>query len=63
MLNLFIAIIVNAMQTQTEQETEKTVAAVETATHQVDVHLHADIKKIEAEIRTLREIVEKRLGG
>jgi voltage-gated sodium channel len=63
MLNLFIAIIVNAMQTQTEQETEKTVAAVEQATHQVDAHLHADIKKIEAEIRTLREIVEKRLGS
>jgi voltage-gated sodium channel len=63
MLNLFIAIIVNAMQSQTEQETEKTVAAVEQATQQVDVHLHADIKKIEAEIRTLREIVEKRLGG
>jgi voltage-gated sodium channel len=63
MLNLFIAIIVNAMQSQTEQETEKTVAAVEQATQQVDVHLHADIKKIEAEIRTLREIVEKRLGN
>ena len=62
MLNLFIAIIVNAMQSQTEQETEKTVAAVEQATHQVDTHLHADIKKIEAEIRALREVMEKRLG-
>lgn len=63
MLNLFIAIIVNAMQSQTEQETEKTVAAVEQATQQVDVHLHADIRKIEAEIRALREIIEKRLGS
>ncbi|WP_455211851.1 ion transporter [Kaarinaea lacus] len=62
MLNLFIAIIVNAMQSQTEQETEKTVAAVEQATQQVDVHLHQDIKKIEAEIRALREIVQQRLG-
>jgi len=62
MLNLFIAIIVNAMQSQTEQETEKTVAAVEQATQQVDIHLHADIKKIEGEIRALREVVEKRLG-
>ena len=61
MLNLFIAIIVNAMQSQTEQETEKTVAAVEQATQQVDVHLHQDIKKIEAEIRALREIVQQRL--
>lgn len=62
MLNLFIAIIVNAMQSQTEQETEKTVAAVEQATHLVDAHLHADIKKIEAEIRALREVMEKHLG-
>jgi voltage-gated sodium channel len=61
MLNLFIAIIVNAMQTQTEQETEKTVAAVEQATQQVDVHLHQDIKNIEAELRALRQIVEQRL--
>jgi voltage-gated sodium channel len=63
MLNLFIAIIVNAMQTQTEQETEKTVAAVEQATQQVDVHLHQDIKNIEAELRALREIIEQRLGS
>ena len=63
MLNLFIAIIVNAMQSQTEAEHEKTVAAVEHATDQVDTHLHADIKKIEAEIRALREIMEKRLGN
>jgi voltage-gated sodium channel len=61
MLNLFIAIIVNAMQTQTEQETEKTVAAVEQATQQVDIHLHQDIKKIEAELRALRQIIEQRL--
>ncbi|KPJ93558.1 MAG: ion transporter [Gammaproteobacteria bacterium SG8_11] len=63
MLNLFIAIIVNAMQSQTEQETEKTVAAVEHATQQVDIHLHRDIKNIEAEIRALRTLVEQRLGS
>jgi voltage-gated sodium channel len=63
MLNLFIAIIVNAMQSQTEQETEKTVAAVEHATDQVDAHLHADIRKIESEIRALRALIEKRLGS
>jgi hypothetical protein len=49
------------MQTQTEQETEKTVAAVEQATQQVDIHLHQDIKKIEAELRALRQIIEQRL--
>ena len=63
MLNLFIAIIVNAMQSQTEQETEKTVAAVEQATQQVDTHIHQDIKKIEEELRALRQLIEQRLGS
>lgn len=63
MLNLFIAIIVNAMQSQTEEGAEKTMAAVEQATTQVDTHLHSDIKKLEGEIRALREIIEKRLGS
>ena len=61
MLNLFIAIIVNAMQSQSEQETEKTVTAVEEATQKVDVHLHADIKRIESELKALRETIERRL--
>ncbi|WP_455204538.1 ion transporter [Kaarinaea lacus] len=61
MLNLFIAIIVNAMQSQTEEEAAKTVAAVEHATGEVDAHLHSHVKNLEAEIRTLRELIEKRL--
>jgi voltage-gated sodium channel len=60
MLNLFMAIIVNAMQSQTEQETEKTLAAVEQATTKVDTHLHADIKRIETELRAIRKMLEKR---
>lgn len=60
MLNLFMAIIVNAMQSQTEQETQKTLMAVEQATHKVDTHLHADIKKIEAELQTIRKLLEER---
>jgi len=59
MLNLFMAIIVNAMQNQNEKETEKTVAAVEQATTQMDMHLHNDIKRIESELKTIRELIEK----
>jgi len=58
MLNLFIAIIVNAMQLQTEYETEKTVEAVESATQRVDAHVHQDIKRIEEELRRIRNILE-----
>jgi len=58
MLNLFIAIIVNAMQLQTEYETEKTVEAVESATQRVDAHVHQDIKRIEEELRRIRNFLE-----
>lgn len=60
MLNLFIAIIVNAMQLQTEMETEKTVSAVESATQRVDAHVHDDIKRIESELRAIRSLLEIR---
>ncbi|NOZ52428.1 MAG: ion transporter [Gammaproteobacteria bacterium] len=59
MLNLFMAIIVNAMQSQHEKETEKTVAAVEQATTQVDKHLHSDIERIESELKAIRLLIEK----
>lgn len=60
MLNLFIAIIVNAMQLQSEAETEKTVAAVDSATQRVDTHVHDDIKRIEAELKMIRSLLEQR---
>jgi len=60
MLNLFIAIIVNAMQIQSESETEKTVAAVDSATQRVDEHVHSDIKRIEQELRAIRSLLEER---
>lgn len=62
MLNLFIAIIVNAMQLQSETETEKTVAAVDSATQRVDAHVHDDIKRIETELRAIRTLLEQRRG-
>jgi len=60
MLNLFIAVIVNAMQSQTEHETEATIAAVDRASERVDNHLHNDISRIENELRRIRELLEKK---
>jgi voltage-gated sodium channel len=55
MLNLFIAIIVNAMQAHAAQQQEKTVTAVESATREVDRHVQEHLERIEAELCALRE--------
>lgn len=57
MLNLFIAIIVNAMQTQTEQEASRTIDKVEIATGELDQHLQNGIQRIEQEIASLRQLI------
>ncbi len=59
MLNLFIAVIVNAMQSQQKIEHTETVAAVEQITGAVDAHLHADIVKLQEEVRALRVLLER----
>ena len=60
MLNLFIAIIVNAMQTQAEQESNKTIESVEIATSELDTHLQQGISRVEQELAALRRLVEHR---
>lgn len=50
MLNLFIAIIVNAMQTFSEREHEETVAVVE----HIESDLHAEVRAMRKDIRDLR---------
>jgi len=55
MLNLFIAIIVNAMQVHAAAQQEKTVTAVAAATREVDRHVQEHLERIEAELRALRE--------
>lgn len=59
MLNLFIAIIVNAMQTQAEQENKKTIDKVETATNELDQHIQTGIHRIEQELASLRQLLTK----
>jgi voltage-gated sodium channel len=55
MLNLFIAIIVNAMQVHSAAQQEKTVTAVEAVTREVDQHVQEHLMRIEAELQALRE--------
>ena len=59
MLNLFIAIIVNAMQLQAEKETSKTIGKVETATDELDQHLETGIQRIEQALASLRQLIIK----
>ena len=60
MLNLFIAIIVNAMQSQVEAEQKKTAAAVEQATEREIKVVEADFAAIQRELVEIRALLEKR---
>lgn len=62
MLNLFIAIIVNAMQTFTEQEQRETVAAVEHAREHIEADLHTEVRAMREEIRELKMLLLRRPG-
>jgi voltage-gated sodium channel len=58
MLNLFIAIIVNAMQTQNAKETEAVVTTVETETHNVDEHVSSQIQELRTELKQMHELLQ-----
>jgi voltage-gated sodium channel len=60
MLNLFIAIIVNAMQSQVEAEQKKTAAAVEQATEREIKVVEVDFAAIQRELADIRALLEKR---
>ncbi|MDO8932735.1 MAG: ion transporter [Rhodocyclaceae bacterium] len=57
MLNLFIAIIVNAMQTYNEQEQAETVTAVEQAKEHIEADLHSEVRALRDEIRDLKTLL------
>jgi voltage-gated sodium channel len=57
MLNLFIAIIVNAMQSYTEQEQQETVSAIEQTRSHIEADLHAEVRSLRDEIRELRTLL------
>ena len=54
MLNLFIAIIVNAVQSFTEGEARTTVLAVDEARDHIEKDMHREIRKLRSEIHELK---------
>ena len=57
MLNLFIAIIVNAMQTFSEDEHHETVAAVEQAREHIEADLHGEVRALRREVAELKTLL------
>ena len=57
MLNLFIAIIVNAMQTYTEAEQQGTKDAVAAAREHIEADLHAEMRSLRDEVRELKTML------
>ncbi len=57
MLNLFIAVIVNAIQSQTESSQSEQLEKIETIALQSEACLHTDISKLRGEIAELKQIL------
>jgi voltage-gated sodium channel len=58
MLNLFIAIIVNAMQRFTESETKATVVAVVQAQEHIEADIQGEMKALRGEICELKQLLQ-----
>ena len=58
MLNLFIAIIVNAMHSFTEEENQETKAAVTEARDHIEADLHQEVRILRAEISELKQLLQ-----
>lgn len=63
MLNLFIAIIVNAMQSYTEAEHQETVHVVEEVRQHIEADLHAEVRALRAEIGELKTLLRQKLAS
>lgn len=57
MLNLFVAIIVSAMQTYSEAEHQETVLALQQTQENIEADLHEEMKLLRAEIRQLKQLL------
>lgn len=60
MLNLFIGIIVSAIQSEEQSRQEKTEAALEHAAQDITAASHSDLEALRREIRDLRSLLEAR---
>jgi len=62
MLNLFIAIIVNAMQTVTEAEQKATQATIDAARDHIEADLHDEVRALRGEIAEIKEMLRGQRG-
>ena len=63
MLNLFIAIIVNAMHSFTEEENRETQAALNQARDHIEADLHQEMAALRGEIAELKQLMKPALGS
>ena len=63
MLNLFIAIIVNAMQNYSETELRSTVQAIHETRDHVETDLHTELRRLQGEIGELKQMLADALSG
>ncbi|MDH3762325.1 MAG: ion transporter [Gammaproteobacteria bacterium] len=63
MLNLFIAIIVNAMHSFTEEENRETQDAVSQARDHIEADLHQEVAALRAEIAELKQLLQSTPNG
>lgn len=57
MLNLFIAIIVSAMQNFSEEEHQGTVLALQQTQEHIEADLHKEVKSLRLEVKELKQIL------
>ncbi len=62
MLNLFIGVIVNAMQTVSDAEHADTLHALDRTQDHIEADVHAEVRALRDEIRSLRTLLETRSG-
>jgi len=62
MLNLFIAIIVNAMQSYSESEQQETVQALQATRVHIESDMHAEMQRLRSEIGELKIMLAQALG-
>ncbi|NYZ63237.1 ion transporter [Luteimonas deserti] len=60
MLNLFIGVIVDAMQTVSEAEHADTLDALDRTQEHIEADVHAEVRALRDEIRSLRTLLEAR---
>jgi voltage-gated sodium channel len=60
MLNLFIAIIVNAMQNVNDAEHSEATAAAESLRAHAEADMHAEFRALREEMRQLRDMLAQR---